>query len=226
MMVMLPLISRLAPGTRLLLGIVLAAVLGLPNLAGAASISATGTSYFGPDLSVTLTIDDGIDPGNLVITLTVDPGVNTGDLRAFYAQIADESLIPGLTVSGADVTSSLFAANLVNDVGTGSGVTNISSPCLCDFGVGFGIAGSQGDDLQSVTFVLSHVTEGLTIDLFADQGFAVRANSVAPPSDGHRRGTASKLTGLVVVPEPTNAMLMLLGLAGLTFAGRRQSTSA
>lgn len=216
---MLPLIPRY------FLGAFLAFVVGLPSLAGAASISATGTQFFGPDLSVTLTIDDGIDPGNLVITLSVDPGVNIADLRAFYAHVADESLIPGLSVSGVDVMSSLFDVNNVAEVGIGTGVSIVGSPCLCDFGVEIGSASVGGDDFQSVTFVLSHITEDLTIDLFADQGFAVRTNGTAPPSDGRRQGGPAKLSGLVVIPEPSTAVLMVLGMAGLSAVGTRRRLS-
>jgi hypothetical protein len=217
---MLPFIPRFSMRSRLLLGVFLTLMVGLPSLAEATSVSATATPFYGAPVNVTLTIDDGIDPGNLVITLTVDPGVNTGDLRGFYAHIADETLLSGLSVSGPDVTASVFSANNVSNVGVGARVPpKGDSPCVCDFGIAIGQPYVNGDDFQTVTFTLSHATEDLTIDLFANQSFAVRLNGVGPPSGS--RSDYAKLSGLVVVPEPTTAVLMLLGLAGLSGAGSR-----
>ncbi len=145
----------------------------------------------------------------------------TGDLRGFYAHIADESLLAGLSISGTNISDSSFVADSVNNFGWGTYITTGSSGCGfegCDFGVEIGTHGIKNDDIQSVTFVLAHSTLDLTADLFADQIFALRVSNVGTP-DGDR-SSFSKLSGKVVVPEPSTAIMMLLGLTGLTLAGR------
>ncbi len=202
-------------------GIAVAAVVAIPSLASATIVNSTATSFIGEEMTATLTIDDESQPGDLVITLSLDAGAVVGDLRGFYMQIADESLLAGLSISGADVSDSAFAANSVNNFGWGTYITTGSSGCLfngCDLGVEVGTHGIQNDDLQSVTFVLSHSVLDLTVDVFADQIFALRVSN-AGIADGERSGF-SKLAGVVVVPEPSTAILMLLGLTGLTVAGR------
>jgi hypothetical protein len=197
------------------------AVLVAPALASATTISATATTFSGASLSVTATIDDSSDPGNLVITLTVEDGPNTGDLRGFLADISDDSLLPGLSVSGPEITSSVFDSNNVIDLGGGNNLNGGGTPCPCDFGVEIGDPGiGHGDDFQSVTFVLSHVSKDLDVSIFEEQAFGVRATSVGGGNSS--RDASSKLEGkFPVVPEPSTAILMLLGLTGLSIAGSR-----
>lgn len=194
-----------------LLGIAL--LLGLlPGLAGAATIEATATAFTGDPISVGVTIDDGVEAGHLVITLEVEDGA-AGDLRGFFANVADESLLAGLSVSGDHVTGSVFAADAVINLGQGSNLNGGGTPCPCDLGVEIGAPGiGGGDDHPAVVFTLSHADVDLDVGLFADQLFGVRVTSVGD-LDG-ARGGSSKLAG--VVPEPSTSLLMLLGLAGLS----------
>lgn len=196
-------------------------VLVVPALASATTISATATTFTGASLSVTATIDDSSDPGNLEITLVVEDGANTGDLRGFFANISDDSLLPGLSVSGPEITSSVFDENNVINLGRGSNLNGGGTPCPCDFGVEIGDPGiGHEDDFQSVTFVLSHVSQDLDVSIFEEQAFGVRATSVG--SANGSRDASSKLKGkFPVVPEPSTAILMLLGLTGLSIAGSR-----
>lgn len=198
----------------------LGVIVAVPGLASATTITATATTFSGSSLSVTATIDDSSDPGNLVITLVVEDGGNLGDLRGFFADITDDLLLPGLLVSGPEVTSSVFDANNVINLGLGSNLNGGGTPCPCDFGVEFGDPGiGGGDDFQSVTFILSHVSKNLDVSLFEDQVFGVRATSVGRESS---REASSKLKGrFSVVPEPSTAILMLVGLTGLSLAGSR-----
>jgi len=200
----------------------LAVFSAVPGLANAATIDATATTFTGASLSVTVTIDDSSDPGNLVITLEIDEGGNTGDLRGFFANVSDDSLLSGLSVSGPEVTSSIFDENNVINLGHGSNLNGGGTPCPCDLGVEIGDPGiGQGDDFQKVTFVLSHLSEDLDLSLFEEQAFGIRATSVGSAS-GSREGS-SKLKGTFpVVPEPSTAILMLFGLTGLSVVGSRR----
>jgi hypothetical protein len=200
----------------------LAVFSAVPGLANAATIDATATTFTGASLSVTVTIDDSSDPGNLVITLEIDEGGNIGDLRGFFADVSDASLLSGLSVSGPEVTSSIFDENNVINLGHGSNLNGGGTPCPCDLGVEIGDPGiGQGDDFQKVTFVLSHVSQDLDLSLFEEQAFGIRVTSVGSAS-GSRAGS-SKLEGTFpVVPEPATAILMLLGLSGLSVVGPRR----
>lgn len=192
------------------LGALLLLSTALASVASAAIVEASADPFTGDPLSVSITIDDEADPGNLVITLAVDEGGNTGDLRGFFAHIADESLLGGLSVTGTGITQSEFDANNVINLGGGNNLNGGGSPCRCDLGLEIGTPGMGSDDYQSVTFTLSHASESLDVSLFSEQYFGVRATSVG--QDGSRGGS-SKLIG--VIPEPSTGVLMMLGLAGL-----------
>lgn len=208
----------------LLAAVSLAGSLGLSLFASAGSASATqlqatANSFTGDPLQVSLRVDDAVVPGDLVITLTVvGPGTTKADLRGFFLNVADESLLAGLSISGTSVTSHQIGANSVIAVGNGNNLNGGGTPCPCDLGVELGTAGIGKDDLRTVTFTLSHATANLDVSFVASQTFGVRATSVG--SRGCREGS-SKLVGTIpVVPEPGTALLMGLGLAGLA-AGRR-----
>ncbi|HEB88858.1 MAG TPA: PEP-CTERM sorting domain-containing protein [Deltaproteobacteria bacterium] len=201
-------------------------LIALPGLAGAATISTTATVFHGAPLSLVMTIDDDsalADPGDLVITLELEVGSNIGDIRGFYAHVSDESLLSGLSITGPDITSSDFAANDVGDFGPGFNFNVAGSPCPCDLGAEIGTASiAPGDDIRITTFILSHASEDLTLGLFAGQSFGVWVDSVSRLGKERQVGHVTKLSGIVPVPEPTTALLMALGLAGLTIGGRRR----
>jgi len=187
-------------------------------------IEAFASSFTGKPLEVSLRIDDQSSPGDLVFTLSViGPGSTVGDLRGFFLNLADESLLPGLTITGPNVTGSQIAANAVTGVGHGNNILGGGSPCPCDLGIELGTPGISKDDLRMVTFTLSHATRALDLTLVSGQTFGVRATSVG---EGRCRDGSSKLSGVIpVVPEPGTALLMGLGLAGLTSVGRRSSSA-
>lgn len=202
---------------------VLAALLAsllLPGTAVAATITASVAPFTGNPLSVILEMDDAADPGNLVITLSVDGGGNIGDLRGLFLNVADESLLAGLSVSGSAITASEFSANAVINLGGGNNLNGGGTPCPCDIGLGIGSPGIGSDDFQSITFTLSHDTDDLDLSLFIGQTFGVRATSVGDVAGS--REASSKLIG--VVPEPSTALLLLIGLSGLaTVRGSERS---
>lgn len=194
-------------------------LLGLPLGAGATAGSGddlgSADPFTGDPLSVSIDVDSASDPGNLVITLSIAGDGTIGDLRGVFFQVSNESLLSGLSVMGDGVTSSQFLANEVINLGNGSNLKGGESPCPCDIGVEIGTAGIGEDDFQSVTFTLMHMSESLDQSFLRKQAFGVRVTSVGEV-DGDREGS-SKLVG--VVPEPSTAILMLLGLAGLTIVG-------
>ena len=194
-------------------------LIGLASSAGAAIVTAPATSGGSRPVDGTLTIDDGIDPGNLVITFTLDAA--SGDIRGFLAQIADESLISGLSVVGYNNRASQFGENRIGKAAKSNGLGQPSSACPCDFGLKF-----PAQTGTSVTFTLTHATVDLTVGLFYGQDFAVKAAKIKTENGpGKSKGIKTAvLQGQVpnVIPEPTTAVLMILGLGGLSYAGRAQ----
>lgn len=182
---------------------------------GSDSNTGAAETFTGAPLSVSIDVDSATEPGNLVITLSVDGDDVIGDLRGVFFQVSDESLLGGLSVVGKGITSSQFAANGISNLGKGSNLNGGGTPCPCDIGIEIGTPGIGRDDFQSVTFTLMHASESLDGGFLNQQDFGVRVTSVGD-LDGKREGS-SKLIG--VVPEPTTAILMLLGLAGLTVVG-------
>lgn len=188
------------------------ATLQLPTLHG------TATSYAGCPLDVSIDVDDQSVPGDLVITLQITgPGTTTGNLRGFFVQVADESLLSGLSVTGPNVESSTILANGVPQA-SGHSATPQSSltPGPYDLGIVLGSDGYSRRDLRTVTFTLSHATASLDASFLSGQTFGVNATS----SQQDRCGScSSSLVG--VVPEPGTGLLMGLGLAGLAVSRPR-----
>ena len=200
-------------------------LIGLSTAASAATVTATATSTTGGHpLDGTLTIDDGIDPGNLVITFNLN--APRGDVRGFLAQVADESLLSGLSVVGYDNRASQFRQDGIGKADKSRGLGQPGAACPCDFGLKF-----PAQTGTSVTFTLTHATADLTLDLFYGQDFAIKASKIQmdEESNGKSRGIKNViLQGRVPnpIPEPTTAVLMVLGLGGLSYAGRSAGRSA
>jgi hypothetical protein len=202
------------------------ALLGLLTLttsASAATVTAPATSTYGHPLEGSITIDDAIDPGNLVITLSIDAA--RGDVRGFLAHVADESLLAGLSVVGEDERSFRFDADSVGKSKKSRGLGRTGTACPCDLGVGFSAKSGT-----TVTFTLTHETQELTLGLFYGQDFAIQASGIRVAYEqAGRRGRSirhhgirhSLLEGRIPspIPEPGTAMLMALGLAGLSLVG-------
>lgn len=169
---------------------------------------------------------------NVQFIVNVIPNPNIGDIRGVFFNISDESLLAGLSITGADVTQVVKSANSVSNLGGGNN-TNPEGPF--DIGVEIGTPGIGSDDIQSTVFTASHSSGLLTThfttvaDPVTSSGpnallFAVRLTSVGLP--GGDRSGSSKLgtTGAnngggppqQVVPEPgTMALLGAMGLAGM-----------
>lgn len=190
----------------------LLACLGLASAAGAASITAPLTSTQGAPISGSITIDDGAKAGKLVITARLDSA--QGDVRAILAQVADESLLEGLSIEGARRRNVRFEANDVGKVRYSKGLGLTGNACPCDFGIRF--PARRGNE---VSITLAHATQALTIALFFGQDFAVAASNIRTEAGGNGNGVRhALLEGRILspVPEPGTALMMALGLAGLS----------
>ncbi|MGF1523533.1 MAG: DUF4114 domain-containing protein [Leptolyngbyaceae cyanobacterium] len=148
------------------------------------------SNFTGDEAEVQLTLVE--ENGDIRVTTEV---INPlGDLRGIFFNITDNSLLANLTVTGDNVTESQFGpANTVSDLGQGANI----NPGSFDAGVEIGTPGIGTDDIASTTFVISHPTTDLTLDLFDEQSFGVRLTSVGTED----RSGSSKLSG-VASDEP------------------------
>lgn len=205
------------------------------SAAQAATTSFVINDFTGADTQVRFTLDDAI-AGTGKVQFKVDylaTGSNTiADIRGIFFNIKDDSLLSGLKVSGTNITASKFGpAGTIDTVGSsnnnlngGGGSTN-----LFDAGVEIGKEGiGKGDDFQSTTFTLSHLTKALTLDQFYSQDFGVRLMSVGSVTS---RGLSSKLKGISStkptlprkVPEPaTTAALGLFAVGALKLTAKNK----
>ena len=116
------------------------------TLVGTADVF-TGTSGIQARVTIADDQEAGVAAGELKFTVEAidDPNVAgdfIGDLRAVFFHILDESLLPGLTATGSDVTDQVFDANNVIDLGGDANLRPEGDPCPCDFGVEIGTMGS------------------------------------------------------------------------------------
>ena len=152
------------------------------------SLSFEISTFTGTPASARITLTE-LSDGNIQVFVEVADGT-IADLSGFFFNLADESLVDGLSVTGDDVTSSQFRRNRVNNLG--SGVNMNGTKTGFDGGVKIGRAGiGEGDDFRETTFILSHNSTDLTLDLFENQDFGVRYLSVGEDREG-----SSKLVGV------------------------------
>ncbi|PWS36886.1 hypothetical protein DFH01_08310, partial [Falsiroseomonas bella] len=154
----------------------------------------------GPGVRITVVQTDA---GKLQVTASLNPSVLVGDLRGLFFQVADESLLGGLSVTGATsaVGTVQQSANAVSNLG--GGVHMLGAAPAFDMGIVFGTASAAGaDDIRSVTFTLEHATTDLTLDLFSSAQFGAVVGSVGAGS-GPRFGTV-RATGTAPVVESDN----------------------
>ena len=151
-----------------------------------------------------------LESGDIEMTLEVLEGEMTADLRAIYFDIADETLLDGLTATGDDVTDSAFKADSVDNLGNGTNVKGGTDGAF-DGGVEIGTQGIGQDDIQSTTITLSH-PDGLSLSDFSEQDFAVRLTSVGETGSDDREDSL-KLDGQCpgIEPQPCEDQYMLEG---------------
>ncbi len=186
----------------------------------ASSIALDMTNFTGDSMLGRATLEQVGNDVKVTLTTVQEGGfVNTGDWGGFWFNIADDSLLAGLNVSGADVTDFDFSGS-VGWVGSANNNLNGGgSPGLMDAGIAFGDPGAQGGLLDMTMFTLSHAN-GLSLSLFEGQTMAGRIQTVGPAPFGGE-GSSKIVTGDNPIPEPASATLALLGLSSLTFMRRR-----
>ncbi len=178
------------------------------SAASALSIEALATPFTGSDTSVQVVLTEV--GGDVRVDLSVEEG--QGDLRGIFFHVADASLLAGLSASGESATG--FGTGDVINLGFGNNLNGGGSPCLCDIGVALGTPGIGKDDLQTASFLISLEGGALSLAVFSEQWIGVRVTSVG---DGERREGSSKLKArLSAVPEPSTALLVGIGLIGMT----------
>lgn len=133
-----------------------------------------------------------------------------GDLNGLFFDLADDSIVSNLTVSGINLTGENIDANSVSKV---DGYNNVNGEVVkedgkFDVGVQFGTAGIGADDIQSTSFTLATKDgSALSIADVLSQDFAVRLTSVGE-FDGARTDSV-KISGtsdpiITEPPEPAN----------------------
>ena len=148
------------------------------------------------DLTVAVTVTEREGALDVRVTVLDDTGT-IGDLNALFLDIADPSLLGGLSATGDDVTGSVFKAGGVTRI---DNFTNIAGEVTQEFGkfdlgVQFGTMGIGVDDIRTTTFTLAHDTLDLTLDHLLLMDSAVRLTSVG--EEGGAREESLKIGGIV-----------------------------
>ncbi len=215
---------------------VVAALAATCGGAHAAIITYNASPYTGDPATAQVTFKDGADSVGGAGTVTVSINLTGGtiaDIRGLFLNVANSTLLSGMSVSGADVTDWQFGpANSVNNLGGGA---NSNPATGFDLGVEIGTSGIGSDDIPATTFVLSRPMTTLTnadFNAMNSQGllFALRLMSVGPNRDGSSKlsqdgdgngggdGNPDGDPDPDVVPEPatlvTVAVLGGMGLLG------------
>lgn len=211
-----------------------AAVAGASAPSDAALIFNLSTAA-GDPAAMKVTVDQGAgaDADKLMFKVDFVPsGGNTiGDLRGIFFDVANESLIAGLSLIGSDV---LLCKGNDNLDSCGSSSNNVNGTGhTYDLGVEIGSQGiGAGDDFQTISFKLDHSSQNLVLGTFFDlvddpnSPMAGRVMSLGTPNS--REGSAKLLGDNCTVdcepsqvPEPVSLALLGAGLFGLGFARRR-----
>jgi len=167
------------------------------------------------------------DPANSVIGVFITIDFDAAELQAVSAFELGTVNLPGMGNSLSPISTTNF--NIDNTAGFVQGFdqANASAP---------GLSALQSRTLGSVTFhVLNPTGDANDIDVIGNTSNAgVDGITFAPGEPGSATFSGASLTGPVApppppppppppVPEPTTALLIVAGLLGLSYAGKRSS---
>lgn len=199
----------------------------LPGLAAATTINAIAVSPPGEDpFSASLTVDDTTTPGSLYFTIAVNGDDSKTKIRGFASGVLDGTVLSGVSVLGDDVKKSYL------NLGDGMiGNNPVDPSCTtCDLVVKFNKP-TKGDPDRSVSFTVTDTAGPVDISKFQGLDFAVLLQvKGAQNAQGAAHGFFFNdkktviLEGSIVtspIPEPSTALLLFLGLAGLSVGERR-----
>ncbi len=147
------------------------------------------------EVNVQITITEQTDGGLKFDLLVLDDTGAIGDLTGLFFDVADDSLVDGLSVEGDQITDEAFKSNSITKV---SGGTNVNGEIVntygkFDGGIKLGSDGIGTDDIRETSFVLSHDSADLSLADIALQDFAARLTSVG--EEGGSREDSLKLGG-------------------------------
>ena len=134
------------------------------------------------------------EDGTLLVEVKQLAGDTVGDLRGLFFDIADETLLNGMSIVGDEITCVKIDADGVARVTRG---VNIKGEVLNEFGkFDIGVAiGESGltDDIREVSFVLSSTSGPIEVEDFENMDVAVRYQSVG--EEGGCRDDSLKIGG-------------------------------
>ncbi|HBL60592.1 MAG TPA: hypothetical protein DDZ80_19690, partial [Cyanobacteria bacterium UBA8803] len=178
------------------------------SAANAATLSINLAEYTGDDAGASILLDDGIQAGKVKFTVNVTSPTVGGDIRGLFFDIANNSLLGGLNITGNTDPFSNFTqiADGVTAAGTGNNINGggAANPGPFDVGLAIGSAGSSGGLLQTTSFFLSHNTQSLDISQFFNQTFGLRLQATGGSNGSSKlKGTAPSSGTPTPTPTPT-----------------------
>ena len=139
-----------------------------------------------------LTTVTEIEDGALLFKLEAQDVALAGDLSAIFFNLSDLIVDSALSIAGDDVTGQAFGEGSVSGVGRDADSAFTEALGRFDVGVAFGTPGAGRAEISSTSFVLSHKTVALSLDMLNPREFALRYAS-ADSAGGD--GMASAATG-------------------------------
>ncbi|MFW8637503.1 beta strand repeat-containing protein [Cribrihabitans pelagius] len=132
-----------------------------------------------------------LSDGTLKFDIQVLGTGSIGDLRGLFFDLEGYTVEGGLTATGTDVTGQKYGEDsierVLNDVNINGDV--VKTLGKFDAAVSFGTSGLGGDDIQFTSFVLSHESDDLTLDMLNFASIGLRYTSVGE-LDGTRSDSA------------------------------------